>query len=44
MISRVPGLVAHALEERTPPAPMRHIDPATHRYDGPSERRLAGRR
>jgi citryl-CoA lyase len=44
MISRVPGLVAHALEERTRSAPMRHIDPASHRYDGPSERRLAGRR
>jgi citrate synthase len=44
MISRVPGLIAHALEERTRFAPMRHIDPHSHRYDGPSERRLRERR
>ncbi len=44
MISRVPGLIAHALEEKARHAPMRHIDPGSHRYDGPSERRLRERR
>jgi citrate synthase len=40
IISRVPGLVAHAHEERVRQAPMRQIDPKDHVYDGPSERRL----
>jgi citrate synthase len=40
IISRVPGLIAHAHEERIRQAPMRPIDPADHVYDGPSERRL----
>ncbi len=40
IISRVPGLVAHALEEQDRESPMRAIDPRTHTYDGPSERRL----
>ena len=44
MISRVPGLIAHALEEKTRHPPMRHIDPTAHHYDGPSERRLRERR
>jgi citrate synthase len=44
VIARVPGLLAHALEERTRQSPMRHIDPAGHHYDGPSERRLRERR
>ena len=44
MISRVPGLIAHALEEKSRHTPMRHIDPGRHRYDGPSERRLRERR
>jgi citrate synthase len=44
IISRVPGLAAHALEEQTREAPMRAIDPTSHAYDGPSERRLPDRR
>lgn len=44
IISRVPGLIAHALEEGARHKPMRHVDPGTHRYDGPSEQRLRDRR
>lgn len=40
LISRVPGLVAHAREERHRHAPMRQVDPKDHCYDGPAERRL----
>ena len=40
MISRLPGIVAHALEEQRRQAPMRLIDPTDHVYDGPDERRL----
>lgn len=40
MISRVPGLIAHAHEERTRQAPMRQIDPKDHVYNGSSPRRL----
>ena len=40
IISRVPGLIAHAHEERLRQSPMRQIDPKDHVYDGPSERRL----
>jgi citrate synthase len=40
IISRVPGLIAHAHEERLRQSPMRKIDPKDHVYDGPSERRL----
>jgi citrate synthase len=40
IISRVPGLIAQAQEERTRHAPMRQIDPKDHVYDGPQERRL----
>lgn len=43
VISRVPGLLAHALEERTRHKPMRAID-VTHHYDGPSMRHLRDRR
>ena len=39
-ISRVPGLVAHALEEQRRQEAMRFIDPSKHVYDGPGERRL----
>ena len=39
-ISRVPGLVAHAIEEQRRQDAMRPIDPAKHFYDGPGERRL----
>ena len=40
MISRLPGIVAHALEEQQRQPPMRFIDPSGHEYDGPGERRL----
>lgn len=35
MIARVPGLVAHVVEEQTREKPMRRIDPVNHAYDGP---------
>ena len=44
IISRVPGLAAHALEEQSREPPMRVIDPTSHSYDGPRERRLPERR
>ncbi|MGC4080585.1 MAG: citryl-CoA lyase [Vicinamibacterales bacterium] len=44
LISRLPGLIAHAHEERMRQAPMRQIDPKDHVYDGSSERRLPGGR
>jgi len=44
LIARVPGLVAHAIEERERQQPLRTIDPAAHQYDGPAERRLRDRR
>jgi citrate synthase len=44
IISRVPGIAAHADEERVRQHPMRQIDPKDHTYDGPSERRLPERR
>jgi citrate synthase len=40
LISRLPGLIAHAHEERTREEPMRQIDPKDHEYDGARERRL----
>ncbi len=40
MISRLPGIVAHALEEQRREPPMRSIDPTNYVYDGPEERRL----
>jgi len=40
LVSRLPGLIAHAHEERTRQAPMRQIDPKDHDYDGSGERRL----
>jgi citrate synthase len=40
LISRLPGLIAHAHEERTRQEPMRPIDPSAHTYDGSRERRL----
>lgn len=40
IISRVPGLIAHAHEEQRRQDPMRQIDPKDHDYDGPPERRL----
>jgi len=40
LISRLPGLIAHAHEERTRQSPMRQIDPKDHDYDGAGPRRL----
>src|SRR5438034_5364230 len=40
LVSRLPGLIAHAHEERTRQTPMRQIDPKDHDYDGSGERRL----
>jgi citrate synthase len=40
LISRLPGLIAHAHEERTRQMPMRQIDPKDHDYDGARNRRL----
>ena len=44
IVSRVPGLAAHTLEEQRREAPMRVINPAAHVYDGPLDRRLPDRR
>jgi citrate synthase len=44
IISRVPGIAAHAEEERSRQQPMREITPHDHRYDGATERRLPERR
>jgi len=44
LISRLPGLIAHAHEERARQDPMRQIDPKDHDYDGAKERRLPDRR
>ncbi len=44
LISRLPGLVAHAHEERTRDAPMRQIDPMRGEYDGAQERRVPDHR
>jgi citrate synthase len=40
LISRLPGLIAHAHEERARQQPMRQIDPKDHDYDGSQARRL----
>lgn len=40
LISRLPGLIAHAHEERTREAPMREIEIRDNAYDGSPERRL----
>jgi citrate synthase len=44
IISRVPGIAAHAREEYERHKPMRQIDPKDHVYDGPTQRRLPERR
>ena len=44
LVSRLPGLIAHAHEERVRQAPLRQIDPKDHTYDGARERRLPERR
>jgi citrate synthase len=40
MIARVPGLLAHVVEEMTTMEPMRKIHPTDHGYTGPAERHL----
>ena len=40
LVSRLPGLIAHAHEEQQREPRMRAIDPTDHSYDGASERRL----
>jgi citrate synthase/citryl-CoA lyase len=40
LISRLPGLIAHAHEERSRQMPMRQIDPKDHEYDGAGARRV----
>jgi citrate synthase len=40
IISRVPGLLAHAVEERLTQPPMRRIDRDEAYYNGPARRRL----
>jgi citrate synthase len=44
IVSRVPGITAHALEERDRERPMRQIDPKDHAYDGAGQRRLPEKR
>ena len=44
IVSRVPGLLAHTLEERSRQLPMRNIDASVHKYDGPAIRHLKDRR
>ena len=44
IISRVPGITAHALEERGRERPMRQIDPKDHIYDGAAQRRVPEKR
>jgi citryl-CoA lyase len=40
IISRVPGLLAHAYEEMTREKPLRKLGPLPFEYDGPGEREL----
>jgi citrate synthase len=44
LISRLPGLIAHAHEERSREKPMRRIDPNSYEYDGARGRRMPGGR
>ena len=44
LISRLPGLIAHAHEERMRQDPMRQIDPKEHVYDGAAQRRVPEKR
>jgi citrate synthase len=44
IISRVPGITAHAQEERQREHPMRQIDPKDHIYDGAGQRRVPDKR
>ena len=38
MIARVPGLIAHVVEEQDRERPMRRIEPSDWEYDGPGSR------
>ena len=40
IISRVPGLLAHTVEEKSRHSQVRRIDPNDAYYDGPGRRRL----
>jgi citryl-CoA lyase len=40
LVARVPGLIAHCLEEQARNPPLRPIDPDAYEYDGPAARRL----
>jgi citrate synthase len=40
MIARLPGLIAHVIEEQSRQKPMRKIDPVDHSYDGPDEKQV----
>lgn len=40
IISRTPGLLAHAYEEKTREKPMRKLGPMPFEYDGPAEREI----
>jgi citrate synthase len=40
IISRMPGLLAHAYEEMTREKPMRKLGPLPFEYDGPAEREI----
>jgi len=40
IISRVPGLLAHAYEEMTRERPMRKLGPMPFEYDGPPDREI----
>ncbi len=42
ILARVPGLMAHAHEEKDRMRPMRRIHPTDHSYDGPVDRELPG--
>lgn len=44
IVSRGPGIAAHALEERRREVPMRQIDPKDHTYDGAPQRRVPDKR
>jgi len=40
IISRVPGLLAHAYEEKTREKPMRQLGNRNYSYDGPGAREI----
>ncbi|MFW5785924.1 MAG: citryl-CoA lyase [bacterium] len=43
MVARLPGLIAHVVEERRTELPMRRIVPGSERYVGPGPRDLPGK-